>query len=155
MKILQNTNQIFTLSISFEYFKTTDRVKIWWKMLCLHSLGGVFRVLRLLIFNSSTFESKLQRETAWGARERRGEEVRKETRYKPIHLRHNGVAMEAAAHLGLPLCPGKWTARDKSEEENNAGEEQKQQQQQKHGVRKEKGHSNSAKDMSIFITNKS
>lgn len=39
-------------------------------MLCLHSLGGVFRVLRLLIFNSSTFESKLQRETAWGARER-------------------------------------------------------------------------------------
>lgn len=41
-------------------------------MLCLHSLGGVFRVLRLLIFNSSTFESKLQRETEWGARERGG-----------------------------------------------------------------------------------
>lgn len=36
--------------------------------------GGVFRVLRLLIFNSSTFESKLQRETEWGARgTRRGE----------------------------------------------------------------------------------
>lgn len=67
------------------------------------ALGGV---LRLLIFNSSTFESKLQRETEWGAMESGVGEVRKETRYKPIHLRHNGVAMEAA-HLGLPLCPGK------------------------------------------------
>lgn len=40
--------------------------------MCLYSVGGVFRVLRLLIFNSSTFESKLQRETEWGARERGG-----------------------------------------------------------------------------------
>lgn len=42
MKILQSTNQIFTLSIPLKYFKTIDRVKIWWRMFCLHSVGACF-----------------------------------------------------------------------------------------------------------------